>query len=258
MQQVVIQPDSAASVEDDSTANLAHGLRIAAVTPFTTLDFPGRLSAVVFVRGCPWRCVYCHNAWMQSRQPGPADVPFSEVLNLLERRQGLLDAVVFSGGEPCLDPALRSAMLEVKSRGMLVALHTGGAYPERLAEVIDLVDWIGLDVKAPPTRMKLYDTVVGANRAAEHFIRSFEVIRSSGVDFEARTTAHPELLDDAALLEIARWLSARGTRSFALQIYRKPPGAAAASLPNVAADYPAASTLDELKALFETFVLRRG
>ena len=253
-----MHPEGSFRCAPETAAGDARRLRIAAVTPFTTLDFPGRLSAVVFVRGCPWKCAYCHNAWMQSREPDAADASFDEVLRLLERRRGLLDAVVFSGGEPCLDPALRSAMLEVKSRGMLVALHTGGAYPARLAEVIDLVDWVGLDVKAPPSRPALFDSVAGAVRAADHFLKSFEVIRASGVDFEARTTAHPDLLDDAALLEIARWLSERGTRSFALQIYRKPPGECASALSNVPADYPAAAALSEIKALFDNFVVRRG
>ncbi|MDO4938090.1 MAG: anaerobic ribonucleoside-triphosphate reductase activating protein, partial [Sutterellaceae bacterium] len=68
-------------------------LRIAAVTPFTSIDYPGKLSAVVFVRGCPWKCVYCQNPWMQDRRPQEGDSDWSRVIDLLKRRQGLLDGV---------------------------------------------------------------------------------------------------------------------------------------------------------------------
>ena len=103
----------------------AAALRVAAITPFTTIDFPGRLSAVVFVQGCPWRCVYCHNDWMQSRAHAP-ESSWDEVMKLLSRRKGLLDGVVFSGGEPTVDHALPEAMRTVKSMGFEVGLHTGG------------------------------------------------------------------------------------------------------------------------------------
>ena len=93
------------SEQSNAGAVPASHLRVAAVTPFTSIDYPGKLSAVVFVRGCPWRCVYCHNPWMQSRTPQPGDESWERVEKLLARRKGLLDAVVFSGGEPCVDPA---------------------------------------------------------------------------------------------------------------------------------------------------------
>lgn len=236
----------------------ADDLRIAALTPFTTLDFPGRLSAVVFVRGCPWKCVYCHNCWMQSRQPHPSDIPFQKVVDLLDRRQGLLDAVVFSGGEPCLDPALRQAMLEVKRRGMMVALHTAGIYPQHLAGVIDLIDWVGLDVKAPPTQPEVYARVVGAPHAAQAVIESFDLIAKSGVAYEVRTTAHPDFLTNEQIREIGTWLAERGTEHFALQIYRRPPGQTQDVLDNVDALYPSERTLAALRAQFKHFQLRRA
>lgn len=130
----------------------ARYLKVAGITPFTSIDFPGKLAAVAFLQGCPWQCIYCQNPWMQSRAFAP-DLEHSsweELEKLLSRRKGLLDGVVFSGGEPLTDPALKSAIEEVKSLGMAVGLHTSGSYPRHLKEVIGLVDWVGLDVKAPP------------------------------------------------------------------------------------------------------------
>ena len=139
----------------------ARHLKVAGITPFTSIDFPGKLAAVAFLQGCPWQCIYCQNPWMQSRAFAP-DLEHSsweELEKLLSRRKGLLDGVVFSGGEPLTDPALKSAIEEVKSLGMAVGLHTSGSYPRHLKEVIGLVDWVGLDVKAPPENAALFEAV---------------------------------------------------------------------------------------------------
>ena len=110
----------------DAQSVPASALRIAGLTPFTTIDFPGKLSAVAFVQGCPWQCVYCQNAWMQSRAFDPTLEHSSwEALEaLLKRRQGLLDAVVFSGGEPCLDPALPAAIEAARALGFEAVSYT--------------------------------------------------------------------------------------------------------------------------------------
>ncbi len=234
-------------------------LRAAALTPFTTIDFPGKLSAVVFVQGCPWRCAYCHNPWMQAREPEPGNalVPWSTIENLLSRRRGLLDAVVFSGGEPTVDPALPDAVRFVRSAGFLAGLHTGGAYPARLARVLPMLDWVGLDVKAPPADAGLFDRVAGARGACAHFLEAFRMIRDSGVAFECRTTAHPAWLDGAALEALARWLEAERIDRFALQLYRKPPGLFS-RFDAVGADYPPERARAMLKAAAGHYEERRG
>ena len=108
----------------DRNGPAASELKLAGLTPFTTIDFPGRLSAVAFVQGCPWRCVYCQNSWMQQRSfdPGLEHSSWEELESLLKRRHGLLDGVVFSGGEPCLDPALPAAVRAVKEMGYELSL----------------------------------------------------------------------------------------------------------------------------------------
>ncbi len=226
-------------------------MRIGGLTPFTSIDYPGKLAAVVFVQGCPWRCGYCHNPHLQQR--GAAAGPsWADTLAWLRRRAGLIDAVVFSGGEPTIEPALGAAMDEARALGLAVGLHSGGIYPRRLREVLPRADWIGLDVKAPLADDALHDRVTGVAGSAAAARESLRIVLGSGVDSELRTTAHAALLDDAALLRLAEGLAAQGATHYALQVARP-----AGGLPAAAADYPAPSTLARLGALFERFTLRR-
>ena len=117
-------------------------LRVGGLTPLSTTDWPGMLAAVVFCQGCPWRCGYCHNPDLIPAR-GDHEIPWEDVLAFLRRRQGLLDGVVFSGGEPTAQAGLADAMREVRALGFKIGLHTGGMYPQRLAAVLPLVDWVG-------------------------------------------------------------------------------------------------------------------
>ena len=123
-------------------------LRVGGFTPLSTTDYPNYLSAVVFCQGCPWRCGYCHNPHLLPAH-APGEIAWSDVLSFLRRRWGLLDAVVFSGGEPLAQAGLGDAMRTIRRMGFRVGLHTAGTYPSRLAQVLSLVDWIGFDIKAP-------------------------------------------------------------------------------------------------------------
>ncbi len=239
----------------------ARDLRVAAITPFTTIDFPGKLSAVVFVQGCPWKCGYCQNDWMQSRSfpENLAHESWEAVAKLLAKRRGLLDAVVFSGGEPAMDPALPAAVKSVKEDyGMLAGLHTGGAYPRRVKDVLPMLDWVGLDVKAPPEDAALFDRVTGRRGSSLAWRETFDAVTAAGVSCECRTTAHPDLLAPEDLLKTARWLAARGVKNYALQIYRRPPGAIFTAMSRVPSDYPGPAVEAEMASLFPRFTLRRN
>jgi pyruvate formate lyase activating enzyme len=234
-------------------------LRVGGLTPFTTIDYPGQLAAVVFVQGCPWRCGYCHNPHLQARGQG-AGPQWSEVLSFLRRRVGLLDAVVFSGGEPTLDPALPRALADVSALGFRVGLHSAGIHPGRLQAVLPLVDWVGLDIKAPLGNDAGLARVTGVGGGASAVRRSLATVvqrcREHGLPFECRTTAHPVLLDDAALLMLADELADAGVAQWALQIARTQ--GAAGTLPAVAADYPSAHTLQQLRQRLPAMSVRRG
>lgn len=199
-----------------SAGATADHLVIAGLVPLSTCDWPDHLAATVFLQGCPWRCGYCHNhAILDPRAPG--QVAWSRVRDLLGRRRGLLDGVVFSGGEPTRQPGLADAMREVRAAGFGVGLHTGGAYPRRLAELLPLVDWVGLDVKAPPGR---YDAVTGASNSARPAYESLRLALDAGVDVQVRTTVDPTVLGDADVGELRALLTGLGVRDHVLQEVR--------------------------------------
>jgi pyruvate formate lyase activating enzyme len=190
--------------------------RIGGLTPLSTTDWPGMLAAVVFCQGCPWRCGYCHNPDLIPPR-GENDIPWAEVLAFLHRRQGLLDGVVFSGGEPTMQAGLLDAMREVRALGFKIGLHTGGAYPQHLAAVLPLVDWVGLDVKAP---FADYARITGVPGSGERARASLQQVLESGVAYEIRTTVHPALLDDGDVTGIARDLATRGVKHYVIQAFR--------------------------------------
>lgn len=228
-------------------------LKVGGIAPFTATDYPGKLAAVVFVQGCPWACGYCHNPHLQARTED-SPVPWAQVLALLQRRVGLIDAVVFSGGEPTMDPALEDAMRQVRALGFSVGLHTAGIYPRRLQEVLPLVDWVGMDVKATPQG---YDAITRVAGSARGVWESAAQVLASGVPHEFRTTVHPALQSEPDLLALAQSLQTLGVRHYALQVFRGT-GCADPSLAAAAtAGYPSADLVERVSALFETFTLRR-
>ncbi|MDU0968134.1 MAG: anaerobic ribonucleoside-triphosphate reductase activating protein [Actinomycetaceae bacterium] len=191
----------------------ADDLQIAGLARMSSVDWPGKLVATLFCQGCPWACPYCHNHdIIDPRVPGV--VPFDQVRALLGRRHGLLDGVVFSGGEALRQAALVPAMREVRDAGYAIGLHTAGPYPARLREILeaDLVDWVGLDIKA---LVADYPEVVGRRGGSgEKAWESLSVVQASGVDYEIRVTAFPAGPDAA---EIGQALADRGVRVVALQ-----------------------------------------
>lgn len=191
-------------------------LRIGGLAPFTTVDFPGRLSAVIFCQGCPWRCRYCHNTHLQPFSVGT--MTWAEAGAFLQNRCGLLDAVVFSGGEPTAQPALFDAIQQTRGLGYLVGIHTAGIYPRTFARVLPSLDWVGFDVKAPLDDR--YDAVVGRPEAAAAVRKSLKLLLNSDVAFELRTTVHPALLDSNARQEISRELAALGAPPTRWQPFR--------------------------------------
>ncbi|MBJ7535536.1 anaerobic ribonucleoside-triphosphate reductase activating protein [Rhodomicrobium vannielii ATCC 17100] len=191
-------------------------IEIGGFARLSSVDWPGQLAATVFCQGCPWACRYCHNTSLTraGRGAGPS---WAEVRAFLQTRRGLLDAVVFSGGEPTLQTHLPEAMAEVRAMGFRVGLHSAGPYPTRLAAVLPLVDWVGFDVKAPFAE---YERITGVPGSGERAAESLRLLVASGVAFETRTTVHPALLDDAALARIAAELAALGIANNRIQPFR--------------------------------------
>ena len=181
-------------------------LRVGGMTPLTTIDYPGELAAVVFCQGCPWRCRYCHNPELLDRK-APTLNDWDAVLDFLRRRIGLLDAVVFSGGEPTAQSALSSAMETVTDLGFHIGLHTAGSYPERLEKLLPRVNWVGLDVKALPDD---YPRLTGVDGSGERAWKSLALLAESGLEFQVRITRHPALLPDLAMQGLLQRLRGYG------------------------------------------------
>ncbi len=191
----------------------------------SAVDWPGQLAAVVFLQGCAWRCGYCHNPHLIPFAR-VADAPtWTDVHTWLRRRQGLLDAVVFSGGEPTWHCALSTAMHQVRALGFKVGLHTGGPSPERFARVLSLLDWVGFDFKAPFSN---YAKVTGRDDGAAAR-QSLELLLAARIPCEIRTTWHPRLLPEADLLQMADTLGALGCIDWVIQCFR-PDGCTDATL----------------------------
>ncbi|MCD8340289.1 MAG: anaerobic ribonucleoside-triphosphate reductase activating protein [Burkholderiales bacterium] len=253
MPTIIITPD------EEIVHKEADSLCVAGITKLTTIDFPGCLAAVIFLRGCPWRCLYCQNKDLQQRQAPKDDptIPWKEIDKFLNKRKGLLDGVVFSGGEPLTDPALFKAIEAVKAKGFKIGLHTAGIFPSHLASILPMVDWIGLDIKAPLTRPELYERVTGRKGTEEKASKCLVMILDSGVQLEVRTTAHPSYLTDLDIKLLAEDLAEKHVDTYALQIYRQPPQAKKEDLlERVGSDYPAPETVEFLRKLFKNFILR--
>lgn len=180
---------------------------ISGLQKMTLLDFPGKVACTVFLQGCNYRCPFCHNSDLL---PGKGEAFMSEeaFIAFLERRQGLLDGVCVSGGEPTLYPGLQQLLKAIKSLGYAVKLDTNGSRPEILREVVrkGLVDYVAMDVKNSPAR---YAETVGLSRfdlgPTEESLR---FLIGENVDYELRTTVVKPLHDAASIQDMGAWLGA--------------------------------------------------
>ncbi len=191
-------------------------LTVAGLVPFTTIDYPGKLAAVIFLQGCPLRCPFCHNQILQIEGTS-TDVTLSEIQDFLKRRKQLLDGVVLSGGEPLKNIEVKELIQEIKALGYLVGIHTSGVYPNHLADVLSMTDWVGLDIKAPWDKYELLTARKGMERPVQD---SLKILIEAGKDFECRTTCDPRYLTKDDIVKIAKDLSGQGVQNYVLQHYR--------------------------------------
>ncbi|MBN1901036.1 anaerobic ribonucleoside-triphosphate reductase activating protein [Candidatus Sumerlaeota bacterium] len=198
----------------ESSKNLPD-IKVGGLTRLSSIDFPGHLSAVIFTQGCPWRCGYCHNAPLLDPHQD-AVYQWEEILSFLKGRKGLLDGVVFSGGEPTLWLSLADCMRQLRQMGFRVALHTNGAYPERFAQIIreKLVDWVGMDIKASFDDYERITAIPGSGIPVR---KSLQILLESSIPMELRTTLHPLLHSPQDIERLAKELALRGASHLILQ-----------------------------------------
>lgn len=177
------------------------------------VDFPGRVSAVVFLNGCNFRCPYCHNPDLARGRTRQA-VAVETLGRYLAARQGLIDGVVITGGEPTLQTGLKHLCRAIRSLGYPVKLDTNGSRPQALAALIDagLVDYVAMDVKTDPAH---YAAVSPRQDVAGRIRASIALIMESGIDYEFRTTCVRPLVSIPVMARIAALLA--GARVYAIQ-----------------------------------------
>ncbi|BBB47101.1 anaerobic ribonucleoside-triphosphate reductase activating protein [Pelolinea submarina] len=181
---------------------------------FSLADYPGKTCAILFTRGCNFRCPYCHNPELVWPERYTQKISMENTLAFLENRRGLLDAVTVTGGEPCLQPDLPDLLVKLKRMGFAVKLDTNGSFPEKLWDVIvgGLVDYVAMDIKAPLAK---YARVSAVDLPVEPIRASIALLLEGRVDYEFRTTVDCELLDEEDLLAIGEDI--RGARKYYLQ-----------------------------------------
>ena len=185
-----------------------------AVQKTSLIDFPGRVSAVLFLAGCNFRCPYCHNPQLVL-QPFPDDMgTVQDALDFLDTRRKVLSGVVLSGGEPLLWADLPAFAAEVRKRGFMVKLDTNGSFPERIGEV--QADFVALDLKTDPAS---YGRVApGVPEAGRRVLESLQVVRSLGIPYEFRLTCAPDVVEPEDLRRLAEYLEPED--SVVLQVFR--------------------------------------
>ena len=193
-------------------------MHIGGIQKHSFIDYPGKVSCVIFLSGCNFGCPYCHNPQLTG-EPGirPDRVAVSDALMFLDERRGFLDGVVISGGEPTLHADLPDFCARVKRLGYPVKLDTNGSRPQMLTRLIreGLVDYVAMDVKTDPAR---YEGCVAGRCDSSALLAGMRVIMASGLDHEFRTTCVKPLVTPGTVERIARLI--QGCRRYALQPFK--------------------------------------
>ncbi|HDL21008.1 MAG TPA: anaerobic ribonucleoside-triphosphate reductase activating protein [Nitrospirae bacterium] len=182
------------------------------------IDYPEKISAIVFMQGCNFRCPYCHNRELVHPHLFKEPIPQNEILSLLEHRKGLLEGVVVTGGEPLLQSDLADFLREVRAMGYRIKLDTNGSEPDRLERLLKegLVDYIAMDYKAP---LRAYSKVAGVEIDTGRIKRSMGMITGSGLPYEMRTTVYNGLgMSD--ILDMMMELRSMNVESYFLQVFK--------------------------------------
>jgi len=176
-------------------------LLIGGFQKFSLLEYPEKLGAVIFTRGCNFRCPYCHNPELVDVDRYSELISEESVLQFLLNRKGKLESVTVSGGEPTLQPDLLDFLLKLKDMGYAIKLDTNGSHPDVIEKLVShkAVDYWAMDIKAP---ISLYSLVCGCSVNDKDILRSMNLIRQSGGDWEFRTTYFNQIMNWNDVLEI--------------------------------------------------------
>ena len=186
-------------------------MKIGGLIKFTLIDFPGKPAAVVFTQGCNFRCRYCHNPELVYPHLFTEPMAMEDVYAFLKRRQGTLEGVVVSGGEPTLQEGLPKFMADLKAMGYATKIDTNGTRPEVLRNLIEnkWLDFIAMDLKAP---LEKYSLITGVDFNPAVLQESIDLIRQSGLGYEFRTTFDKDVLTEADIAAISQLVGGKNYR----------------------------------------------
>ena len=188
-------------------------MKLGGLQKMTLLDFPGRVACTLFTVGCNFRCPFCHNSSLVV-SPELPELSQDDFFAFLRKRQGLLDGVAITGGEPLLHPDLPELLRKIRALGYAVKLDTNGAFPDRLRAVLEegLADYVAMDVKNSPEK---YEMTAGAAGILPRVQESAAILRAAQTPYEFRTTLVDEFHEPADFEAIGRWIA--GTERYFIQ-----------------------------------------
>ncbi|MBW1898628.1 MAG: anaerobic ribonucleoside-triphosphate reductase activating protein [Deltaproteobacteria bacterium] len=182
------------------------------------IDYPGKISCIIFLSGCNLTCPYCHNPGLaRGDQPPPPFLNKNWILDFLKERTGFLEGVVITGGEPTLNREIFSLCGDIKSLGYKVKLDTNGTRPEVVRNLAreKLIDFIAMDIKTSPPA---YSPVLSKEPISEQIFSSIRIVMDSGLPYEFRTTCVRPIIDENVIKEVAEQI--RGAGSYVLQRFQ--------------------------------------
>jgi pyruvate formate lyase activating enzyme len=193
-------------------------MQIAGIQKITLVDFPGHVAATIFTRGCSFRCPFCHNPELVLPDKFNPLLSEKQIFDFLESRYGKLSGICVTGGEPLFQPDCDKFVAHLKALGFDVKLDTNGSFPERLESIIENgdIDYIAMDIKSAPTK---YDKTVGTKISVSKIEKSIDLIMTSGIDYEFRTTVCHPLHEVADFEKIGEMI--KGAKRYFIQNYKK-------------------------------------
>lgn len=191
-------------------------MNIGGLQQTSLLDYPNQISAIIWTIGCNLHCPFCYNKDIV--EGNVHSIPEKEVLTFLKKRQGMLDALVITGGEPLLQSDITNFIQKVRQLNYLVKIDTNGMFPEQLNVLLEneLIDYVAMDIKAPKQKYPLLSGVKTLDLL--DIESSIKLIQKKAPDYEFRTTFVPQLLTKEDIVEIAHWL--QGSQRFYLQQFK--------------------------------------
>jgi len=193
---------------------------IAGLQKLTLIDYPGKIAATIFLAGCDFRCPFCYNRELvlPKEIKKRATIPEKEFFKFLKSKQELLEGIVITGGEPCINKDLPKFVRKIKKLGYPVKIDTNGSNPRMLKDLISkrLIDYVAMDIKGP---LGLKNPKYQIQKYKNEIKKSVEILKNSGIDFEFRTTVVPTIHEKKDFLEIAKWIGGPNVKYY-LQNFR--------------------------------------